>query len=226
MPWNALATLGGAWLGYRGSQQQNIASAEQAAKAMHFSKEAQQRQMDFAERMSNTAHQRQMADLKAAGLNPILAAKYGGASTPAGSTASGVAAPMVNKYTVALQNANTAQAVQKTFQEVRSAKALADRQTVLNMPYEYGLDLIDRYRRNPKQTKEEFVDYAKNMMSSGFDINQTPDIVTDDTSANDVHLRNDLEKAFVKEDFSNTTLNKLFQWFKEKLKAPEYIIGR
>lgn len=76
MAWGAIAaSAAGSVLDYIGGRERN--KAAEAASA---------RQMEFQERMSNTAHQREVADLKAAGLNPILSAGGGGASSPVGSS--------------------------------------------------------------------------------------------------------------------------------------------
>lgn len=53
-----------------------------------FNSSEAQKQRDFEERMSNTAYQRVVEDMKKAGINPVLAFQQGGSSTPSGSSSS------------------------------------------------------------------------------------------------------------------------------------------
>lgn len=78
---SAAASLAG------GAMQSSGASANNAA-MMQFNAQEAQKNRDWQERMSNTAYQRAMADMRTAGLNPILAYQQGGASSPSGSSAS------------------------------------------------------------------------------------------------------------------------------------------
>lgn len=95
------SSVGAAGLSLHGVREMNAANQKMARD-----------QMSFQERMSSTAYQRTMADMEAAGLNPMLAANMGGASSPSGSTAQ-----MQNEYGGAVSSALDAQ---RAYAEVKN----------------------------------------------------------------------------------------------------------
>ena len=80
-----------AWSAAQAAQQMAF-QRESAEVAMAFNREEAKKNRDWQQYMSDTAHQREIKDLQAAGLNPVLSAMGGnGAPVTSGATASGYA---------------------------------------------------------------------------------------------------------------------------------------
>lgn len=98
------ASIIDATAGFFSAKQQNDMAVGNAREAQRFSASQAADQMSFQERISNTSHQREIADLKAAGLNPLMSLNSG-ASTPGGAMGNGVAAPVVPELGAAYSSA-------------------------------------------------------------------------------------------------------------------------
>ena len=88
-------------------------------------------QMAFQERMSNTSHQREAEDLRAAGMNPIMTATGGsGASTPSGASAN-----MISPMRDVNFDPMTIMAVEKANADISKTKAetVVAESTALNL---------------------------------------------------------------------------------------------
>lgn len=94
-----------------------------------------QKNRDWQEKMSNTAYQRAMADMRAAGLNPILAYQQGGASTPGGSSAA------VGTLAGAMGTGYSYQAMQDNSETIKLLSLIAN--TAYDVVMAVGKDIDD-----------------------------------------------------------------------------------
>lgn len=139
--------MGGDALQYLGGREQR--KAEQASA---------REQMMFQERMSNTAYRRAMDDMKAAGLNPMLAFAQGGATTPAGAkwdAENMLEAPVANSLELARLKKDVEEAASRIGLNKETAKTQKTQQS-LNEAQEDAIGVLKEGRKYDLEKRETF----------------------------------------------------------------------
>lgn len=121
-----------------GTWYNNEQANERQEAAQKFNAAEAQKTRDYQERMSNTAYQRGMLDMKTAGLNPILAYQKGPAGSPTGATASTTAAPVSDVIGSGVASARASQRQNAEVQNMIDQNANLRQQTA-NLKAQEGL---------------------------------------------------------------------------------------
>lgn len=129
----------GAALSYAGARNANKMNRRMA-----------QEQMGFQERMSNTAYQRAVQDMRAAGINPMVAFSQGGASSPSGALSTNQ-----NEFSQGVTSAVELRRARAELKNLEAQNDLIRSQILVNQATAFGSPLKVGYQVG-KYFKENF----------------------------------------------------------------------
>lgn len=184
------------------AEQSTEFNAAEAAINRNFMADQAKQQMEFQERMSGTAYQRAVGDMKASGLNPMLAYSQGAASSPSGAAASGAQATAVTPEVKDIVSPAVASAQQARMQQaqIENTKANTDLQRQQR-------DLASQQTINEGTRNDQIVGQTNNIKAQTANLDASTRELASRENVNIQTIENRIQD--IKESYSREDLNKV-----------------